>query len=390
MTTALDDYPLMALFPFTHDSVHTLYDCYYDGSYRSSDIGSNFAVQKFADTYRISYDSGLAQGFALTLNTGFELNTSGVFDVPVHITSGQITADQIDLNASTIALTGTTGNNIISITDNLADSFSVKEGATSYMTFTTTNGSELIECQKRLEVDISGTNAFSVGVGGVGADFYVDTSNRDVFSASDHTFQGSVLGTGATGGKQGNGTANFTAVYDDGILLTDYVFEQFLDGKVDESYWNSRVPDRINTVKIEKIRKIKKTVLNTAPDEFEDIKTDFGGDRILTRKKQKDRFIEIEVDEKYYDEIEEKEVTIHEPLRKFKERIGGIYDPLDIDKYSNHWKDKRHLSSLPDYNNGKVQPKISIGEFNQKLIETVEILAIHIDNLNQRIKLLEN
>ncbi len=44
------------------------------------------------------------------------------------------------------------------------------------------------------------------------------------------TFSGGVVGTGATGGDKGAGTANFTAVYDDNVLLTDWVFDLHFDG----------------------------------------------------------------------------------------------------------------------------------------------------------------
>lgn len=42
----------------------------------------------------------------------------------------------------------------------------------------------------------------------------------------------------ATGGDKGVNTINFGAVYDDNVLLTDYVFDAALDGKVDASRYN--------------------------------------------------------------------------------------------------------------------------------------------------------
>ncbi len=45
-------------------------------------------------------------------------------------------------------------------------------------------------------------------------------------TATVTTFATGVVGTGATGGGKGAGTANFTAVYDDNVLLSDWVFEQ--------------------------------------------------------------------------------------------------------------------------------------------------------------------
>jgi len=151
---------------------------------------------------------------------------------------------------------------------------------------------------------------------------------------------GSGLKVGAPiGGDKGPGSINATAVYDDNVLLTCYVFDQAVDGEIKNNKWDSKVP---NT-------KIKKD------------------------------------NAKY----EEKERT-HEPMRMFKKRLTTKYNPLDIDKYSTHWKDKKHLTSMP--NEDKYDPEngaMATGKWIQRLIETVEIQAVHIDNLNERLKKLE-
>ncbi len=71
-------------------------------------------------------------------------------------------------------------------------------------------------------------NSFVVG-GGVG----IGTTNPGTAKLS---IQGGGLVVGApTGGDKGAGTINATAVYDDNVLLTDYVFDKYFDGSVRES-----------------------------------------------------------------------------------------------------------------------------------------------------------
>jgi len=78
-TTASDDYPLMQIFPWRHDSVGIVLDAYYVGSWRSSDAGSNFAIHKSSDQLVFRYDSGIAQGAVITWNTDCYLDTTGTF-----------------------------------------------------------------------------------------------------------------------------------------------------------------------------------------------------------------------------------------------------------------------------------------------------------------------
>ena len=137
-------------------------------------------------------------------------------------------------------------------------------------------------------------------------------------------FENGLVVGAPTGLDNGAGTINAEAVYDDNVLLTCYVFDAAIDGDVNETKWDAKAP--------------------------------------------KD--------------------TKHDPMRKFKSRLGGTEDPLDIDKYAQHWMTKRHLTSMPNessFNHGDM----ATGEWIQRLIETVEIQAVHIESLNQRIKALE-
>jgi len=144
------------------------------------------------------------------------------------------------------------------------------------------------------------------------------------FSSLDTTTTGFVVGA-PTGGDKGAGTINASAVYDDNVILTCYVFDQAVDGNIDNSKWDAKVGA----------------------------------------------------------------VGTHKPMRKFKDRIGTKYDPLDIDKYTQHFKDKKHLTSMPNEVKFNVEEGMPTGEWIQRLIETVEIQAVHISQLNDRLKVME-
>jgi len=90
-TTASDDYPLLQILPWEHDDVSIAFDSYYDGIWKSSDGGSNFRISKgdAADRLKIEYDSAVAQGAAITWNTGIELTVSGNVTIPVNLSLGE-------------------------------------------------------------------------------------------------------------------------------------------------------------------------------------------------------------------------------------------------------------------------------------------------------------
>ncbi len=132
---------------------------------------------------------------------------------------------------------------------------------------------------------------------------------------------------GASGGDQGSGTINAKAVYDDGAgPLTDYVFDAAVDGQINVSKWDAKVPD-VNL-----------------PDGSIEIRT-------------------------------------HEPARRFSARL----DDLDPKAYGQKWRASRRLPAFDD----KAGEKLSVGEYAQRLLETCEVQAIHIDKLLERIEALE-
>ena len=166
-------------------------------------------------------------------------------------------------------------------------------------------------------------------------------------------YEGLLMGS-ATGGDKGAGTINAVAVYDDNSLLSCYVFDQALDGAIDSEKWDAKVPDR---------------VIKARHDE---------------RKNKKTGKIEIV-------EIEpaRTERRTHGPMRKFAARIGTEYDPLTLDGYAKHWREKRHLTAMPNEASFDLQRGMAAGEWIQRLVETAEIQAVLIEQLNGRVKTLE-
>lgn len=169
-----------------------------------------------------------------------------------------------------------------------------------------------------------------------------------------------IFANGATGGDKGDGTGNFKAVYDDNTLLTCYVLDAALDGVIDLAKWDAKVPPGRREYRIE-TKPAKVDLRPVAPGRSE--------------------IVVVEPPEFKHFVVEEPRQ--HDPVRKFAARLGSEYDPLDMDKYAAHWREKRHLTSLP--NEAKFEPH-STGEWVQRLVETVEIQAVHIDTLNRRTK----
>jgi len=165
---------------------------------------------------------------------------------------------------------------------------------------------------------------------------------------------GGVLVGAPAGGDKGAGAINAEAVYDNNALLSCYVFDQFIDGVIDQAKWDARAPDR----------HVRAT--------FEDIEDSETG-LVSQREKTPARL----------------EPRLHAPMRKFAARVGTPYDPLTLDGYAQHWKDKRHLSAMPNETEfDPVNGQLTTGEWIQRLVETAEIQAVLIEELNARVKAL--
>jgi hypothetical protein len=131
---------------------------------------------------------------------------------------------------------------------------------------------------------------------------------------------------GATGGDKGAGTINAVGVYDDNSLLTDYVFDAAVEGSVDVQKWDGKVPNR------------------QPPDRPVEART-------------------------------------HEPARRFSSRL----DDLDPKTFGQKWAAARRLPAFEH----KAGEQLSVGDYAQRLLETCEVQAVHIDKLLARIEALE-
>jgi hypothetical protein len=70
----------------------------------------------------------------------------------------------------------------------------------------------------------------------------------------------------------------------------------------------------------------------------------------------------------------------HAPARKFAHRTHV----LDVDKYIAEWKETGVLPGMPDPEAWDSAGGMAMGDVVQRLWETVELLAVHIDQVNTR------
>jgi hypothetical protein len=74
ITTDADDFPILQHFNWGHDNIGFAFDLYFDGQFRSADAGTNCLMRKLNDVFLIAYDSGIAQGNAVVLNTALSID----------------------------------------------------------------------------------------------------------------------------------------------------------------------------------------------------------------------------------------------------------------------------------------------------------------------------
>jgi len=67
ITQSGDDYPAFQLGVKSHDSIEMFFDAYWDGAWRSSDVGSNFFIVKMNDVFQFGGDTAIAQGNVISL-----------------------------------------------------------------------------------------------------------------------------------------------------------------------------------------------------------------------------------------------------------------------------------------------------------------------------------
>ena len=284
--------------------------------------------------------------------------------------------------------TGTSGANVPLL--NGTNTWSAAQTWSAECTFLSTDGSAFEGPFVNL-YRLSPSVAANDGIGGLNFVGYDNASNAEVYArvagqiidptngsedgrvvfsttiagAFDARF---IVGAGvyhhsATGGDKGANTINFGAVYDDNSLLTCYVFDAALDGSIDDAKWDALVPD------IRHPAQYDERVVETG-------QKDKAGKPVTRFEKQ--------LRQEAYTEPRR-----HEDMRKFKARLGSKYDPLDIDKYIAHWREKRHLTSMPNEAAFDPEKGLPTGAWIQRLVETVEIQAVHIAQLHERLKALE-
>lgn len=205
----------------------------------------------------------------------------------------------------------------------------------------------------------SGADRWGVGKGaGDGSNNfnYYNYGAAAIDASWNYATGGLVVGA-ATGGAKGHGTINAAAgFYDNNTLLSCYVFDAAIDGVVDPAKWHAMTPDhQISAVM-----------------ELRDIEDETG---------------EVVGSEWVEAAPARTELRLHEPMLKFVARLGTETDPLNLDAYIAHWREKRHLTSMPNERTyDPVNGQLSTGEWTQRLIETVEIQAVHIAQLHERLK----
>jgi hypothetical protein len=163
------------------------------------------------------------------------------------------------------------------------------------------------------------SDSFTIGCNTAAGDLVLTTNATTALTiASDH----GLYMVGATGGSQGSGTINATAVYDDGSgPLTCYVPHYLVDGALDLADWDDH-----------------------APREF------------------------------------------HIPARRF---LKDVDNRVDVTRFTKFWKKHKHLPTMPSKQEWAAEGRKPMGDLVQRLWETCELQAAHIDQLLSRIEALE-
>jgi hypothetical protein len=74
-TTSSDDYPLIHILPYSHDAMSISFDAYWNATYKSSDAGSNFQIEKISDTLKFHAEAGIAVGNTISWTTAFQIES---------------------------------------------------------------------------------------------------------------------------------------------------------------------------------------------------------------------------------------------------------------------------------------------------------------------------
>ena len=202
----------------------------------------------------------------------------------------------------------------------------------------------------------------------------------------------------------GPDTASFVELYENGNRVqTDYVFDAYLDGQIDYDHYDSLMGTRwveseTETEPVEEEEEVteecddykdewdekqqayvrrkctkRKPVYDDYPVKDED------GNQIGVRRVKRTRTVTKQVPKQV--EVQDE----HKPAKRFE------FDDLDPDSF---WQKCQQFRKLPAFkrcedNLREGQERPSMGQISQALTETVEDMAVHIHELNERVKRLE-
>lgn len=183
------------------------------------------------------------------------------------------------------------------------------------------------------ETDTTNQNFQIIGNAGIFRINGVNNAGSFIYTGMRWQHGGGFAFGNPTGGIPGSeGVINAQGVQDDGVTLTCYVLEYENTGEIDLAFWDSVVPDRLN----------------------ED------GEVVERRR--------------------------HEPARAFAQRTW-VVDPK---AYTDFWKKEGHLPAFPSKQDwASTGNNETLGRMVQRLWETVEVQAVHISRLMERIEALE-
>ena len=119
-TTASDNYPIFQQLNWGHDNISFNFDMYYDGSWRSSDAGSNYQIYKYSDQLQFWADDGITAGGTLAQEKIAFFDTSGRWQIPKqpHVQGSVTNSSNSNAQANTFAAgtynRGTLSVNVVS------------------------------------------------------------------------------------------------------------------------------------------------------------------------------------------------------------------------------------------------------------------------------------
>lgn len=249
-----------------------------------------------------------------------------------------------DFGTAAFVNTGTSGATVPLL--NAANTFAAGQIFTPDVTFNSAAGTQKLLKMKTSGVDrwVFGVDSSSESGADAGADLLLgrfdDSGGLLAYDFYMRRSDGSITIGSPTGSYKGTGTINAKGLYDDGTLLTCYVMAAE-KGDLTLDKWDAATPDL----------------------------------HIPERRHEKDGKVTVIP--------EVNETRIHGPARKFFARADELLDPK---KYTKAWKKDGHLPTMPSPAEWEASgKKMTLGELVQKLWETVEVQAVHIGKLEDRL-----